>query len=112
MHAVDKPAFTAPCVARQPAPPAPTTTTSNVWSMNSYASAPVKFILFLDPPGLDADLQYGAGARDEQEASSAMFHCIHCIARPDLNARLNATAGLYRIAHIEWRTAARNKSLN
>ena len=42
--------------------------------MNVYAPARVEFILFLDPLGLDTDLQYGAGARDEQEASSAMFH--------------------------------------
>jgi hypothetical protein len=59
--------------------------------MNVYAPARVEFILFLDPLGLDADLQYGADARDKQEASSTMFHLIHCIARPDLNARLNAT---------------------
>jgi hypothetical protein len=42
--------------------------------MNLYSSARVEFILFLDPLGLDADLQYGADARDEQKASSAMFH--------------------------------------
>src|SRR5664279_2565543 len=74
MQAVVKPPSTAPCVARKPAPPAPTTTTSNVWSMNLYASARVEFIVFLDTLGLDADLQYGADARDEQEALSAMFH--------------------------------------
>src|SRR5664280_3424351 len=59
-----------PCVARKPAPPAPTTTTSNIWSMNLYASARVEFMLFPDWLGLDADLQHGADARDEQEASS------------------------------------------
>jgi hypothetical protein len=45
-------------------------------------------------------------ATNDEETSSVMFHCIHCIARPDLNAWLNATVRLYRIAHIEWRTAA------
>src|SRR5471030_2616997 len=52
MQAVVKPASTTPCVARKPAPPAPTTTTSNVWSMNLYASAGVEFIVFLDWRGL------------------------------------------------------------
>src|ERR1039458_8100242 len=56
MQAVVKPASTGPCVARKPAPPAPTTTTSNVWSMNLYSSARVEFMLFLDWLGLDADL--------------------------------------------------------
>jgi hypothetical protein len=44
-------------------------------------------------------------ATNDEETSSVMFHYIHCIARPDPNARLNATVRLYRIAHIEWRTA-------
>jgi hypothetical protein len=30
--------------------------------------------LFLDPLGLDADLQYGADARDKHKSSSATFH--------------------------------------
>ena len=42
--------------------------------MNVYESAGFELIVFLDPLGLDTDLQYGAGARDEQDASSAMFH--------------------------------------
>src|SRR5664280_17901 len=62
MQAVVKPASTAPWVARKPAPPAPTTTTSNVWSMNVYAV--VELILFLDWLGLDADLQHGIDAND------------------------------------------------
>jgi hypothetical protein len=33
MQAVRRPAWEAPTAARKPAPPAPTTTTSNVWSM-------------------------------------------------------------------------------
>jgi hypothetical protein len=44
--------------------PAPTTTTSNVWSMNLYASAGVEFMLFLDWLGLDTDLQHGVNAGD------------------------------------------------
>src|SRR5258708_7039657 len=53
MQAVVKPASTAPWVARKPAPPAPTTTTSNVWSMKLYAR--VELMLFLDGLRLDAD---------------------------------------------------------
>src|SRR5664280_1937668 len=64
MQAVVKPASTAPCVARKPAPPAPTTTTSNVWSMNLYAYACVELMLFLDWLGLDADLLHGVDAGD------------------------------------------------
>ncbi len=33
MQAVRRPAWEQPTVARRPAPPAPTTTTSNVWSV-------------------------------------------------------------------------------
>jgi len=29
--------------------------------------------MFLDPPGLDADLQYGGDARDEQELHPQCF---------------------------------------
>src|SRR6476646_4490872 len=36
MHAVLRPASLQPSVASSPAPPAPTTTTSKVWSMNGY----------------------------------------------------------------------------
>src|ERR1039457_3032962 len=64
MQAVGKPAATAPCAARKPAPPAPTTTTSNVWSMNLYASARVEFMLFPDWLGLDADLQHCVDTSD------------------------------------------------
>jgi hypothetical protein len=35
MHAVRNPAWEQPTVARSPAPPAPTTTTSKVWSTMS-----------------------------------------------------------------------------
>src|SRR5665213_1177161 len=62
MQAVVKPASTAPWVARKPAPPAPTTTTSNVWSMNPYAR--VELMLFLGGLGLDADFQNGVDAGD------------------------------------------------
>src|SRR5450755_783636 len=51
MQAVVRPASTAPWVARKPAPPAPTTTTSNVWSTKLYVR--VELMLFLDK---DADL--------------------------------------------------------
>src|SRR5665811_2311743 len=64
MQAVVKPASTAPCVARKPAPPAPTTTTSNVWSMNLYPCACVELMLFLDWLGLDTDLQHGIDIGD------------------------------------------------
>jgi hypothetical protein len=57
MQAVAKPASTAPWVARKPAPPAPTTTTSNIWSMNLYAG--VELTLSLDALGLDADNSRG-----------------------------------------------------
>src|ERR1019366_316502 len=73
MQAVVKPPSTAPCVARKPAPPAPTTTTSNVWSMNLYASARVEFILFLDWLGLDADLQNGVDAGDCDAAEKKLL---------------------------------------
>src|SRR5580693_9454283 len=36
-QAVDRPASAKPKVARKPAPPAPTTTTSYVWSINLYS---------------------------------------------------------------------------
>src|SRR5450755_3057381 len=64
MQAVVKPASTAPWVARKPAPPAPTTTTSNVWSMNLYPSACVELMLFLDWLELDSDLQHGIDTGD------------------------------------------------
>src|SRR6218665_938952 len=38
MQAVLKPCSAMPRVARRPAPPAPTTTTSNSWSMSSYCA--------------------------------------------------------------------------
>src|SRR6185437_4842572 len=57
MQAVVRPASTAPWVARKPAPPAPTTTTSNVWSTKSYVRA--ELMLSPDEPGLHTDLQHG-----------------------------------------------------
>src|SRR5260370_37852700 len=62
IQAVVKPASTDPWVARKPAPPAPTTTTSNVWSMNLYVG--VEFMLPLEWLRLDADLQHGVDAGD------------------------------------------------
>src|SRR5271169_6827589 len=62
MQAVVRPASTAPWVARKPAPPAPTTTTSNVWSMKLYSRC--EPMLFLDELRLDADLQNGVDAGD------------------------------------------------
>src|SRR5688500_3047686 len=38
MQAVFSPAWAQPSAARRPEPPAPTTTTSNLWSMNSYVA--------------------------------------------------------------------------
>src|SRR5674476_1608097 len=82
MQAVVKPASTAPWVARKPAPPAPTTTTSNVWSMNVYAV--VELMLFLDWLGLDADLQHGIDAGDCDRCRKEIVHNE----RDDLGTRL------------------------
>ena len=43
-HAALKPCSAKPTVARSPAPPAPTTMASYVWSMMGYAPTVVKFL--------------------------------------------------------------------
>src|SRR5260370_39545342 len=75
MQAVVKPASTAPWVARKPAPPAPTTTTSNVWSMNLYAR--VELMLFLDGLRLDADVQNGVDGGDCHDSEKKLFKANH-----------------------------------
>ena len=84
MQAVVKPASTAPCVARKPAPPAPTTTTSKVWSMNLYAAARGEFMLLPDWLGLDADLQNGVDAGDCDAAEKKLLKGTETILCPSL----------------------------
>src|ERR1043166_6448905 len=83
MQAVLRPASEQPSVARRPAPPAPTTTTSKVWSMKGYVrpftlgAAIGPPVPFREPPSAIAqcsggDLQHGdySGRADRHREES------------------------------------------